>query len=43
VTRSRREELFFEENNKMSAEQIEDLEQRYAELKSRIALVRSYL
>jgi hypothetical protein len=36
-------EFFFGENNKMSVEQIEDLKQRYAELKSRIALVRSYL
>jgi len=27
----------------MSVEQIEDLKQRYAELKARIALVRSYL
>jgi hypothetical protein len=34
---------FSGDNKKMSAEQIEDLKQRYAELKARIALVRSYL
>jgi hypothetical protein len=33
----------FVSKDKMGAEHIEDLQKRYAELKSRIALVRSYL